>query len=591
MDLHITQTDSTIGYILVGLLFALTVYIFIVKRKHKSLIEQLDQNHDIHKNILDVIDDAVMLLSKTNEILYINPTMRRILGLSENSTEDRLDALPEVQYKNKYVTLDRLVKEEHKDNSKTLSFRNTSFRMQNAAKTRPVDLHINHFKNGQYFIAIHDLESQTHYEESLLKNQFSELPNKIKLQHNLHKIYAKVHMEKVRFALLAIDIDNISELRAIFGMKQTDNLLVTFANFLKRIETPLDYSVYHISYSGFILTVNNPKSLDEVYKFAEKIQKEMVGFYKIDGVNLHLTASIGIASYPESGSTHTLLDSAYKALSTAQKEGYGRIHVHWPRKKNNYTELQLHNSMRKGFENKEFEVYYQPILDSKTKEIVAAEALVRWNHEKFGLIMPNVFIPLMEKTGFVLELGRYVLKEVLKQQKRWDFFGFKEIEISINVTLIELEKGGFSDAVQEELKNYQIDPGRIKFEITEGNAMSSEKTTQKEIEMLKKMGITIALDDFGTGYTSFSYLKRFPADILKIDKSLVENILTKEEDRRVIQSMIDVAHHLGMKIVVEGVENRQIEELVVGFGCDYLQGYHFSKPVPAYEFQEFIRLL
>jgi len=237
----------------------------------------------------------------------------------------------------------------------------------------------------------------------------------------------------------------------------------------------------------------------------------------------------------------------------------------------------------------EFEVYYQPIIEVKNREIVAAEALIRWRHPKYGLIPPDVFIPMMEKTGFIVEIGKYVLKEVLKQQKRWELFKFKEIEISINMSLLEIETEGFIENVTEQLLHHQINPELIKFEITESAAMSNEGEVDRQLLELKNLGVAIALDDFGTGYTSFDYLKKFPADVLKIDKTLVDYILVNKEDQRIVKAMIELGHNLGMKIVVEGIENERMSQIIASYGCDYMQGYYFSKPVPVFEFQKLLR--
>jgi len=270
------------------------------------------------------------------------------------------------------------------------------------------------------------------------------------------------------------------------------------------------------------------------------------------------------------------LDHAYQALAEAQKNGYGNIHIYERSElEKKYDELILFNAIHDAIDKQEFEIHYQPIVRTKDKEVVAAEALIRWKHSEYGYIPPDVFIPMLEKSGFIINLGQFVLSEVLKQQKRWEVFKFKPIEVSINVS--------------RQLTEHQVAPELIKFEITEGVAMENESQADRQLHALKKLGVSIALDDFGTGYTSFSYLKKFPADILKIDKSLIDYILDNEEDQRIIRAMIELGHNLGMKIVVEGIENKEMVDLIGSYGCDYMQGYYFSKPLPAYEFQEMIR--
>jgi polar amino acid transport system substrate-binding protein len=327
----------------------------------------------------------------------------------------------------------------------------------------------------------------------------------------------------------------------------------------------------------------------DILSVVETIQKELISFYTIDGSGLHLTASTGASIFPDSSSKLNLVDNAYKALSIAEKNGFARVEIFTKNQTNHsYDELKLYNDMHKALESKELEVYYQPIVNAKTRNIVAAEALVRWMHPEHGLISPFVFIPIMEKTGLIVELGKYMLDGVLSQQRRWKEFGLRQVEVSINLSMLEFETGKFVSHVDTKLKEYQVSPRLIKFEVTEGIAMINEKKTSKQLNDLRDMGIGISLDDFGTGYTSFSYLKRIPANTLKIDRSLILNIVKNEDDQQIVQGIIDLGHTLNMKIVVEGIETKDMYEKIRDMGGDFIQGYYFSKPVPVYEFQKLL---
>ena len=387
-----------------------------------------------------------------------------------------------------------------------------------------------------------------------------------------------------------MNIDNFSTLRSIVGYEQSNVILVKFAEYLNELATEFGFSVYHTVHNNFLLIMQNVDSTKDILSIIKMIQHELLSFYTMGNSNLHLTASVGISIYPDSSTTYTLLDDAYKALATAEKNGHGRIEIYEPSQgKHDYDELKLYNDMHQALSKNEFEVYYQPIVDAETKEVVSAEALIRWHHSEHGMIGPNIFIPIMEKTGLIVELGKYVLEEVLKQQKRWELFKFRQVDVSINLSLLELESGKFVEYVVQRLAHNQISPELIKFEITEGTAMISEEVTSRQLLELKRMGINISLDDFGTGYTSFSYLKKIPANILKIDRSLIINIVKNEEDQRIVKAMIELGHTLGMKIVVEGIEYKEMYETILEMECDYMQGYYFAKPLPVFEFQKLLR--
>jgi polar amino acid transport system substrate-binding protein len=388
---------------------------------------------------------------------------------------------------------------------------------------------------------------------------------------------------------MLIDIDNFAQIRSIIGYEQSENILVHFAQYLEQFAKENSVYVYHTFSNHFLICLPVIETADEVVYMGRQIQKELGTFYRINEVQFHLTASLGISIYPDSGSTLNLMDRAYKALTEAQKSGYGHIHIYRKNElEKKYDEIELFNAIHEAIGKDEFEIYYQPIVRTKDKEVVAAEALIRWKHSEYGFIPPDIFIPMLEKSGFIIELGRYVLSEVLKQHKRWELFKFKPIEVSINMSLLEIESDGFVENVIQQLTEHQVAPELIKFEITEGAAMENEAQAGLQLHALKNLGVSIALDDFGTGYTSFSYLKKFPADVLKIDKSMVDYIIENEEDQRIVKAMIELGHSLGMKIVVEGIENKEMANLISSYGCDYLQGYHFGRPLPAYEFQEMI---
>jgi len=385
-------------------------------------------------------------------------------------------------------------------------------------------------------ITIQDLSKKKELSNAYFKHQLTNLPNQLQAYHDLPAFFAKAHLEKNKLALILMQIDNLPMLRSIVGYEQANGVLKKFAKHLETVGMSLNVSVYHTFDNHFLLTVTNLHSIEEAKIFVEGIQKKVASFYKMDDVNLHLTISAGIAIFPDSGSIRKLHDLTYKALAEAKKEGDGKIMVFLPEKfAAEYDELKLNSEMPSALSKGEFEVYYQPIVQADNLEVVGAEALIRWKHPQYGLIPSDVFISLMERTGFIVKLGQYVLDEVLKQQKRWELFKFKQIEISINVSMIEINTGSFVKHVEKKLAEHQIKPERIKFEITEGVAMINEVDTVKYFLALKKLGVGISLDDFGTGYTSFGYLKKFPADNLKIDTSLVKYILTNEEDQRIVK--------------------------------------------------------
>ena len=578
------------------LIVLFSLYIYSLKQTKKKLRKTLDNNIKVFQKAFDISDDAILILSENNQVVYANNTLVRLLQLPPTFLDKVLKTDVEVKIKKDWVRLDAFIEENRTlSEEQARSYPRSLLKISEGDEV-PVNIYLDTVVIGIPdemlcdVITIQDLSKDKELSSAHFRHQLTGLPNQLQAYHDLPAFFSKVHLEKNKLGLILMRIDNFSMLRSIIGHEQANAVLKKFANYLQTVGTGLNISVYHTFDNHFLLTVTNLNSIEEVEKFVEDIQNKLASFYKMEDVNLYLTVSVGIALYPDSGNVRKLLDYAYKALSIAEKEGDGKVHIYIPEKFDaNYDELRLYNDMPGALANNEFEVYYQPVIQVDNEEVVGAEALIRWKHPQYGLIPPDVFIKLMEKTGFIIKLGQYVLDEILKQQKRWELFKFKPVEISINVSMVEIRTGEFVPHVERKLAEHQVSPELIKFEITEGIAMINEAKTVKDFLALKKLGVGISLDDFGTGYTSFGYLKKFPADNLKIDKSLVDYILINEEDQRIVKAIIELAHTLGMKIVVEGIENREMVEMIASFGCDYMQGYYFAKPLPVFEFQKMLR--
>ena len=572
------------------------LYIYSLSQEKKKLRETVDNNLKVFQKAFDISEDAILILSDKNEVMYANNTMVRLLQLNNTFLLKALESIVQIKVKKDWIALDQFIKENRTtSNEKVRSYPQSMLKISEDDEI-PVNLYLDTIVMRMPeevlcdVISIQDLTKEKERSGTHFRHQLTNLPNQLQAYKDLPAFFSKAHLEKNKLALILLHLDNFSMLRSIIGYEQANAVLKKFANYLETLGIGLNVSVYHTFDNHFLLTVTNLHSIEESRTFVEDIQKQLASFYKMEDVNLHLTVSAGIAIYPDSGSIRKLLDYAYKALAEAEKEGDGKINIFIPEKfATDYDELRLHSDMPGALSKGEFEVYYQPIVKVENEEVVAAEALIRWKHPQYGLIPPDVFISLMEKTGFIIKLGQYVLEEVLKQQKRWELFNFKQVEVSINVSMVEINTGEFVQHVERKLAEHQIHPECIKFEITEGIAMSNESETEKYFLALKKLGVGISLDDFGTGYTSFGYLKKFPADNVKIDKSLVDYILTNEEDQRIVKAIIELAHTLGMKIVVEGIENQKMVDMIASYGCDYMQGYHFSKPLPVFEFQKLLR--
>ena len=250
-----------------------------------------------------------------------------------------------------------------------------------------------------------------------------------------------------------------------------------------------------------------------------------------------------------------------------------------------YRKMMIEKQLRTALDNEEFELYYQPIMDLKTNEIVGMESLIRWNNETLGQVTPDEFISIAEETGMIIPIGHWVLNTALEQNTRWKKEGYKSLKVNINVSVRQLLDPTFFEKVKNAIENTALDATYIVLEITESIAMYGEAMIEK-LDALKELGISLSMDDFGTGYSSLSYLNKYPLDSLKIDKSFVIGMNRDDGNKAIVKTIIAIAKELDLKVIAEGVEGQEEYHFLDEIGCDYAQGYYFSRPLPAIDFKE-----
>ena len=253
--------------------------------------------------------------------------------------------------------------------------------------------------------------------------------------------------------------------------------------------------------------------------------------------------------------------------------------------------MMIEKQLRKALEKDEFELYYQPIMNLKTNEIVAVESLLRWNNETLGQVPPDDFIPIAEETGMIIPIGKWVLETAIDQNIRWQKAGYNPFKISVNVSVMQLLDPLFVNMVKNAVENSELDSTHLVLEVTESIAMYEAGAMIEKLQALKDLGISLSMDDFGTGYSSLSYLKKYPLDSLKIDRSFVTDMMLNEDNKAIVKTIIAIAKQLDLKVTAEGIEGNEEYQFLAKINCDYGQGYGISKPLPARDFEErFLKL-
>jgi diguanylate cyclase (GGDEF)-like protein len=445
-------------------------------------------------------------------------------------------------------------------------------------------------------------------EERILRMAFydslTHLPNRALFHDRIKQMVAHALRTKEIFAVLFLDLDNFKRINDTFDHRIGDLLLKGVADRLvryvrlsdtvsRREKKGMPYTVARLGGDEFILLLSDVHTLRDVAKVSQRILTILNEQFMLEGNEVYITTSIGISVYPENGKdTDTLLKNADIAMYHAKDMGKNNFQFYeQTMNESAFEKLNMENSLRKAIERNEFILHYQPRMDLRSEKIVSTEALIRWEHPEKGLIYPSEFIPIAEETGIILQIGEWVLKSACKQCKVWRKSDASQARVSVSLNLSgkQFSEESLVEVVARILKDYQLDPHDLELEITESVIMKNAESTVAILNKLKTMGVQLSMDDFGTGYSSFNYLKRFPLDNVKIDRSFIRDIANTKEDAAIVKAIIAMAHSLKLKVVAEGVETDQQLEFLREQGCDEIQGFLLSVPLPDEETLLFLK--
>jgi diguanylate cyclase (GGDEF)-like protein len=426
------------------------------------------------------------------------------------------------------------------------------------------------------------------------------LPNRLSYKDRLASSLEEAGRHGRLVAALFIDLDHFSRINDTLGHEAGDHLLQLVAGRLRAscreredevvpASAALDPEVARLGGDEFTVIMPGLADPEDAAKLARRILSSLAHPFRLDGREIFVNASIGIAIYPYDGEDlEMLLMHADTAMYKAKEQGGGSYQAY--SRAMNASALQrltLEHSLRRGLEREEFEVHYQPIVEARTGRPVAAEALVRWRHPDLGLLMPSEFVPLAEENGLIVPLGEWVIQRACLQNRAWQMEGLPALRVVVNLSSRQLRRG-MTETVARILQTTGLDARYLGLELTESVLVNHQKEGVVVLHALRAMGLHLSVDDFGTGYSSFSYLKHFPLDALKIDRTFVREITTDPDDAAITTAIIAMGHALGLRVVGEGVETAAHQAVLRRQGCDELQGYHFSRPVPAERFAAYL---
>jgi len=439
---------------------------------------------------------------------------------------------------------------------------------------------------GVRLLAEGQLQKQANYDE------LTGLPNRSLATDRLYQTLLKSRRHHLQPCLAFLDLDNFKYINDTFGHAAGDELLREASRRLSDCARESD-TVARLGGDEFLLileddrTDKNQQRETGIRHIGERIIESFSKPFVIEGHELNVTASLGFAIYPKDGDdSNKLMRHADVAMYRSKNEGKNTFCFYSPEMSANaIMRMNVELELRQAIDKKEFSIHYQPIVDPRSGRVIKAEALLRWDCEKLGMITPDYFIPIAEETGLIIPIGEWVIKTACKQVKRWRDSGQRDICVTVNVSARQFQSNlSLVETIKRSLRENDLSSDAIQLELTEGVLMKETDSSQEIMAQLETMGIKLLIDDFGTGYASLSYLQRYNFDCIKIDRSYISNVLISKQDEKLVKAVIAMAKSLGMSVVSEGVESKGQLDFLIKENCEFIQGYYFSKPLPSDEF-------
>ncbi|MCP5206828.1 MAG: EAL domain-containing protein [Hahellaceae bacterium] len=444
-----------------------------------------------------------------------------------------------------------------------------------------------------YLILGEDISIRKRYEQQLLRQAnydiLTGLPNRMLALDRLKLALAQARRESQLVGLMFLDLDNFKHINDTMGHDSGDTLLIEAS---RRISSCLrgTSTVARLGGDEFLVILPSLDDAADTELVAERILKTFTSPFALGSQEVFISTSIGIAIYPtDSDSSSALLQHADSAMYQAKNKGKSSFKRFSPEmNEHSHERVQIETRLRRALELSELQLYYQPIVNVKTGSILGAEALIRWNNPAMGLVSPDKFIPLAEETGLIIPIGDWVLQTACSDISKWRETTGIDLTIAVNVSPRQFRDSNFVQTVLKALETYKLDAPNLELEITERLILDDSIETSHILKTLDKEGVRLSVDDFGTGYSALGYLKSYPFDTLKIDKSFVQDVMKEAEDAALVKAIITMAHSLGLKVIAEGVEEREQLTFLENNDCDYAQGYFFSRPIPADDFSNWL---
>lgn len=552
-----------------------------------AMRNRLEQIELTFQSLFDHNPNVVALFDGQGKFVRINETAKHVLGYQEQDIDSlTYNILVTKETLSKTRQYLRMVRNGTPQTFETAILHKDGYRVDLNATAIPIK---NEGTTSGYILICQDISERKRAEEQMRYMAYYDdrtgLPNRRLFTEHLTEVLISSRALNKLVAVLYLDIDQFKLINDSYGHDYGDLLLMQVAERLNRVSTENDF-VARTEGDEFAVFCTGLSSVEDVQSLAIRFFSVLEQPFQLEQYTVHITSSMGIAiNTEENEEAATLMKNADIALSRAKETG-----------KNNYKmfnaemkvlllkRMTLENELRRAITQDEFVLYYQPQVDIHSGKIIGMEALIRWNHPQRGLISPQEFIPFAEETGLIVQIGEWVLRAACMQNKLWQEQGYPPVPVSVNLSTRQFMQYDLQKHIADVLSTSGLKPEYLELEITESMAMDVDHAIKCLLD-LKKLGVQISIDDFGTGYSSLYYLKKFPIDKLKIDRSFVRDILEDPSDAAIVASIISMTQHLNLKVVAEGVETEEQLKFLQVNKCNEVQGYFFSPPIQPAQMQ------
>ena len=569
-----------------------------IERKRNE--EALRQSNERFQLVTRATSDAVWDWNLETDAIWWNEGFGKLFGYPPEEVGTTVDAWQERLHPDDE---ERVTEDIHRhiEDGKTNWLSEYRFRRRDGSYANVIDRGYVVYNEGRpvrMLGSMMDVTDRKLLEDQLthqaLHDPLTKIANRALFRDRVDHALKRLSRNSISLAVLFLDLDNFKSINDTMGHAAGDRLLVAVAERLQDCLRTTDTAA-RLGGDEFAVLIESVHRTDEAVMIAERILEVFKQPFDIGGKEIYVGTSIGIATASdEETNAEAMLRNADLAMYLAKSDGKGRYVIFEPKMHEALVErVELEADLRRGIEENEFIIHYQPIFDLGSSRVTGMEALVRWEHPRLGLVPPMKFIPLAEETGLIVPLGEWVIVEACKQIQQWrtEFPAMEDLSVTVNISIRQFHQRDLVHTVRRALGESGLRPASLILEITESFMMEDAETTIEKLEQLKALGVRLAIDDFGTGYSSLSYLQRFPVDILKIDKSFIDKLGVGSEGNAVAKAIIMMGDSLNLRTIAEGIEHdHQITELK-GLGCESGQGFHFARPLPSDAVEQFLREL